>query len=122
MCNKLPVVHMITKPFFELHDLIIEVHQQKDKPMVCNHKLGSYFLLSGENIIFPEGTTFPIYCMAALVPLLPVKQRETAPADWISTDHFVACPDPNCGGLFKIKRSEKKKRFYRHEVTITPME
>lgn len=111
----------MTKPYFDLYDLRIEVHQQPDKPMVCNHKKGSFFILSGENIMFPEGTTFPLYSLAALLPILPAKQRETEPADWMSTDHFIACPDPNCGGLFKIVRSENKRRFFHDEVTVTPL-
>ncbi|WPX96444.1 TIGR04076 family protein [Candidatus Bandiella euplotis] len=102
---------------FQLYDLKIEVHQQKGKPMVCNHPKGSYFILSGENIIFPEGITFPIYSLAALIPILPAKQRETEEYDWMSTDHYVACPDPHCGGLFKIVRLPKKRTFMHHEVT-----
>ena len=102
----------------ELYDLKIEVFKQELKEMVCNHKKGSYFFLQGENIIFPEGTTFPIYCLASLLPILPAKQRETDPNDWITTDAFVACPDPHCGGLFKITRLPKKRTFFREEVTV----
>lgn len=108
-----------TDYFFELYDLKIEVHQQPDKPMVCNHKKGSFFFLEGENICFPEGTTFPIYSFASLLPILPAKQRETSPYDWLSTDHFVACPDPACGGLFKIIRLPKKRKIFHHEVSAT---
>lgn len=109
------------QPFFELYDLKIEVHQQPGKHMVCNHPKGTYFLLQGENIIFPEGITFPLYSLAALIPLLPAKQRETAAFDWLSTDHYVACPDPACGGLFKIIRLPDKRKFFHHEVSATPL-
>lgn len=102
---------------FELYDLKIEVHQQNNKPMVCNHPKGSYFILSGENLIFPEDVTFPIYSLAALMPILPAKQRETEHYDWMSTDHYIACPDPNCGGLFKIVRLKEKRKFFHHEVS-----
>jgi len=104
---------------FQLYDLKIEVcRQEGNKPMVCNHKEGSFFYLKGENIIFPEGTTFPIYCLASLMPILPAKQRETDPFDWMSTDAHVACPDPYCAGLFKITRLPKKNTFNREDVTV----
>jgi uncharacterized repeat protein (TIGR04076 family) len=105
---------------FTLYDLRVEV-VATDRPMVCNHKPGDYFELSGENLRFPEGQTFPLYPLAALLPILPAKQRMTDPADWISTDTDIACPDPNCGAVFRITRIGT--RTFRHgEVTVVPME
>lgn len=101
---------------FELYDIKVEVTNNGVKPMVCNHQEGDYFLLSGENFSLPHGQSFPIYCLAALLPIITVKQRFTDRNDWISTDHEVACPDVNCGGVFKISRVGKRK-FYHHEVT-----
>jgi uncharacterized repeat protein (TIGR04076 family) len=101
---------------FELYDIKVEVINNGIKPMVCNHKVGDYFLLSGENFSLPSGQSFPIYCLAALIPIITVKQRFIDPNDWISTDHEVACPDINCGGVFKISRIGKKT-FYHHQVT-----
>jgi uncharacterized repeat protein (TIGR04076 family) len=101
---------------FELYDIKVEVINNGIKPMVCNHKVGDYFLLSGENFSLPDGQSFPIYCLAALIPIITVKQRLTDSNDWISTDHEVACPDVHCGGVFKISRIGKKK-FYHHQVT-----
>ena len=103
---------------FELYDIKVEVFNNGIKPMVCNHKEGDYFLLSGENFSLPNNQSFPIYCLAALLPIITIKQRETDQHDWISTDHEVACPDVNCGGVFKISRVAKT-RFYRHQVTLT---
>lgn len=103
---------------FELYDIKVVVANNGLKPMVCNHKEGDYFILSGENFSLPEGQSFPIYCLAALIPIITVKQRFTAPNDWISTDHIVACPDANCGGVFIISRIGKKT-FYHHQVTAT---
>lgn len=106
---------------FELYDLRIEVHKRPSKKMICNHKEGSFFYLQGENIIFPKGTTFPIYSLASLIPILPAKQRVTDPYDWITTDEYVACPDPHCGGLFKIVRLPNKRTFHRYEVTAVKL-
>lgn len=94
---------------FELFDLKVEV-VAGDKPMVCNHVEGSYFLVEGENLIFPDRNHFPMYPLAALIPFLPAKQRMTDDNDWMSTDAEIACPDPHCGGRFRITRL-KKRRF-----------
>jgi uncharacterized repeat protein (TIGR04076 family) len=106
---------------FELYDLRVEVVGcQPGKQMVCNHPVGSYFEVSGENLSLPAGQTFPIYPLAALLPLIPAKQRMTHPNDWMSTDMEVACPDPNCGGIFRIQRI--RKRVFRHrDVTVVPI-
>jgi uncharacterized repeat protein (TIGR04076 family) len=103
---------------FELYDIKVEVVNNGFKPMICNHKEGDYFLLSGENFSLPDGQSFPIYCLAALIPIITVKQRFCSPNDWISTDHEVACPDVNCGAVFKISRVGKTT-FYHHLITAT---
>jgi uncharacterized repeat protein (TIGR04076 family) len=82
---------MTSNDSFTLYDLRIEV-VATDKPMVCNHAAGDFFELSGENLRFPEGQTFPLYPLAALLPILPAKQRMTDPNDWITTDTDIACP------------------------------
>jgi len=108
-----------TSDEFSLYDLRVEV-VEGDKPMVCNHPVGDYFELSGENLSMPAGQTFPIYPLAALLPLLPAKQRETDPHDWMTTDMELACPDPLCGGRFRITRTGKTT-FRHSEVTRVPL-
>ncbi len=104
---------------FALWDLKVEVVAGKSE-MVCNHRLGDYFELSGEDLTLPPGQSFPIYPLAALLPLLPAKQRDTDPNDWMTTDSEVACPDPNCGARFRITRTGR--RTFRHsEVTRVPL-
>ena len=105
---------------FVLYDLKVEV-VAGDKPMVCNHKVGDHFLLSGENLTLPPGQSFPIYPLAALLPLLPAKQRETHPNDWMTTDPEIACPDPHCGARFRITRTGTR-RFRHAEVTAVKLE
>ena len=106
---------------FELYDLKVEVIFG-DIPMVCDHQEGEYFHVIGEKIIFPEEgrKSFPMYPLAALLPLLPAKQRLTDKNDWMTTDAIVACSDPNCGGRFRITRIAK--RIFSHaETTIVPL-
>ncbi|MCA1586958.1 MAG: TIGR04076 family protein [Acidobacteria bacterium] len=104
---------------FVLYDLKVEV-VATDRPMICNHKAGDYFELKGENLSLPPGQTFAIYPLAALLPLLPAKQRVTHPNDWMTTDADIACPDPHCGALFRISRTAIST--FRHaEVTAVPL-
>lgn len=102
------------KDAFELYDLKVEV-VGSDKPMVCNHQLGEYFLVEGENLVFSAGQRFPMYSLASLLPLLPAKQRDTDLNDWMTTDAEVACPDPHCGGRFRITRTGR--RVFSHAET-----
>ncbi len=104
---------------FELWDLRVEV-ESSERPMVCNHPEGSWFELRGENLSFPDGQTFPLYPLAALLPLLPAKQRDTHPADWMTTDAVIACPDPHCGGRFRIRRVGRST-FNHADVTVVPL-
>lgn len=105
---------------FTLFDLRVEVVACRGR-MVCNHRIGDYFELSGEDLSLPPGQTFPLYPLAALLPLLPAKQRPTDPADWMTTDTDVACPDPNCGAVFRIHRLGR--RTFRHgDVTAVPLD
>ncbi|NND02540.1 MAG: TIGR04076 family protein, partial [Acidimicrobiia bacterium] len=91
---------------FTLWDLRVEVVAGPTE-MVCKHEVGDFFEVSGENLSLPPGQTFPIYPLAALLPLLPAKQRMTHPNDWMTTDAEIACPDPLCGGRFRIIRTGK---------------
>ena len=104
---------------FELWDLRVEIVGDQDR-MVCNHTVGDYFELSGENLTFPDGQSFSVYALAAILPLLPAKQRMTDENDWMTTDAEVACPDPHCGARFKIIRTGKST-FRHSETTVVPL-
>lgn len=96
---------------FDLFNLKVEVARCEGK-MVCKHEIGDYFEVSGENISIPSGKEFSMYALAAILPLLPAKQRMTDANDWMTTDDEVACPDPHCGAIFKITRT--RKTTFRH--------
>ncbi len=104
---------------FQLYDLRVDVIAT-ERPMVCSHRAGDSFLVEGENLRFPDGQAFSLYALAALLPLLPAKQRVTHDHDWMTTDTDIACPDPNCGARFRITRTGV--RTFRHsEVTAVPL-
>ncbi|MDO5322429.1 MAG: TIGR04076 family protein [Clostridia bacterium] len=105
---------------FELYDLKVEV-VATDRPMVCGHHAGDYFLAQGEDLVFPDTNRFSMYALAALLPLLPAKQRPLHPNDWMRSDALIACPDPNCGAQFRITRTGV--RTFRHgECTVVPIQ
>lgn len=108
---------------FELYDLRVEVvADQSGKPFVCDHRPGEYFDVIGEMLVFPpQGRSrFPLYPLAALLPLLPAKQRLTDTNDWMTTDAEVACPDPHCGARFRITRTARRT-FSHAETTAVPL-
>ena len=103
---------------FTLYDLKVEV-VATEKPMVCGHKEGDFFLVEGEDLVFPQTRSFSMYALSALLPLLPAKQRPLQENDWMLSDSLIACPDPNCGARFKITRT--RKRVLRHgDCTVVP--
>lgn len=63
---------------FEIYDLKVEV-TATDRPMVCSHRVGDYFLVEGENLVFPEGARFSLYALGAILPVLAAKQRVKDP-------------------------------------------
>lgn len=103
---------------FWLYDLRIETVLDGRTP-VCRHVEGESFRMQGETLVFEAGTRVSAYALAALLPLLPAKQRMTDPNDWMSTDAEIACPDPHCGGRFRIVR-EDRRRFGHAETTGLP--
>ncbi|MGM0432849.1 MAG: TIGR04076 family protein, partial [Spirochaetota bacterium] len=108
-----------TDDIFYLYDLQVETIRG-EKDFVCSHEEGVNFRVEGENIIFPGQTQFSLYALAAILPLLPAKQRETAQTDWMTTDTDIACPDPNCGARFRITRIAKRE--FRHSAcTVVPL-
>lgn len=104
---------------FTLYDLKVEIIAT-DKPMVCSHKEGDYFLVQGENLVFPETHSFSMYALSALLPLLPAKQRPLHQNDWMLSDSIIACPDPHCGAKFKITRTGTRT-FSHGACTVVPI-
>ena len=103
---------------FELFDL--RVTWEGEGPCWCKAKPGDHFELHGEQLHFPPGQSWSIYTLAAVLPLLPAKQRPCHPNDWMSTDGVVACPDPHCKARFRISR--QGLRSFRHaDVTAVPL-
>jgi uncharacterized repeat protein (TIGR04076 family) len=109
-----------SSPFFELYDLRVEVIAPPGAKILCGAKPGDWFELRGEMLYLPPDQGFSIYSLAALMLLLPAKQRVLDPYDWMFSDAEVACPDPNCPTTFRITRLGKR-RYERSSTTATPI-
>jgi uncharacterized repeat protein (TIGR04076 family) len=105
---------------FELWDLRVEVVCPPGERVMCGAVPGDHFELRGEMLYLPPGQGFSIYSLAALLPLLPAKQRMTHANDWMTSDADVACPDPNCPTRLRITRTGKR-RFSHAETTRVPL-
>jgi uncharacterized repeat protein (TIGR04076 family) len=105
---------------FELYDLRVEVVAPEGGKIFCGAKVGDHFELHGEMLHLPPGQGFSIYSLAALLPLLPAKQRPTHKNDWMTSDAEVACPDPHCSTRFRIRRTGLR-RFSHAETTAVPL-
>ncbi len=103
---------------FELYDLRVEVVAPPGAKLWCSATAGDWFELRGENLYLPPGQGFSIYSLAAVLPLLAAKQRDTHPNDWMATDAEIACPDPNCPSRLRISRLAKR-RFRHADTTAT---
>jgi uncharacterized repeat protein (TIGR04076 family) len=110
----------VAEDTFVLHDLKVEAVVPPGKRILCGARDGDHFELRGEMLHLPAGQGFSIYSLAAVLPLLAAKQRQTHPNDWMTTDTEVACPDPNCPSRLRISRIGQ--RVFRHsETTAVPL-
>jgi uncharacterized repeat protein (TIGR04076 family) len=104
---------------FELFDLSISIEEIRGT-CTCGHAVGDFFELRGGQLSLPEGQSFCVYALQSTLPLLPAKQRPLQPADWMQTDTRVVCPDPLCGVVMRIDRTER--RIVRHDdVSAVPL-
>lgn len=89
---------------FSLYDLRITVAEIRGRS-VCGLAVGDWFEVRESNqLVIPEGKHFCIYALAAVLPLLPAKQRELEASDWLASDNLVACPDPDEQLIMRIER------------------
>jgi uncharacterized repeat protein (TIGR04076 family) len=86
----------------ELADLRVTVDRIEGRS-VCGLAEGDFFEVTrSSELRIPNGKHFCIYALAAVLPLLPARQRAIAPSDWLARDHEVACPDPDERCIMRI--------------------
>ncbi len=71
----------------------------------CGLDVGDYFEVTGSSRVrIPSGKHFCMFALAAVLPLLPAKQRQLEAGDWLERDCLVACPDPDERLVMRIER------------------
>jgi uncharacterized repeat protein (TIGR04076 family) len=94
---------------FTLHDLRITVAAIEGRS-VCGLRVGDYFeVTESSKVRIPEGRHFCLYALAAVLPLLPAKQRALDSADWLAQDSLVACPDPEERLIMRIEQIGRRE-------------
>lgn len=88
----------------ELFDLRVTVERIEGRS-VCGLRVGDHFdIVESSHLVLPPGRHFCMYALAAVLPLLPAKQRELAENDWLARDSLVCCPDPEERLVMRIER------------------
>jgi uncharacterized repeat protein (TIGR04076 family) len=88
----------------ELWDLRVTVDSIEGRS-VCGLAVGDYFEVTrSSHLTVPPGRHFCIYALAAVLPLLPAKQRALAADDWLETEALVCCPDPDERLVMRVER------------------
>jgi len=108
----------MTTDQFTLYDLTIVV-EAIDGHCTCQMQVGDCFYLRGGKLALPEGQDFCLYALQATIPLLPAKQRQNHPADWLETDGRVVCPDPACKLIMRIERTGQRT-LHHDDVSAIP--
>jgi uncharacterized repeat protein (TIGR04076 family) len=91
-----------------LYDLRVTVEEIGGRP-VCGLAVGDYFeLTESSRLRLPAGRHFCLYALAAVLPLLPAKQRQLPASDWLERDSLVACPDPEERLVMRITRTARR--------------
>jgi uncharacterized repeat protein (TIGR04076 family) len=92
----------------DLYDLRVTVEAIEGRS-VCGLRVGDYFeVTESSRLRIPPGRHFCVYALAAVLPLLPAKQRELDAADWLARDSLVACPDPDERLIMRVERTARR--------------
>lgn len=92
----------------ELYDLRVVVDRIEGRS-VCGLQAGDYFeVTESSRVTVPEGRHFCLYALAAVLPMLPAKQRPLPEGDWLANDDLVACPDPEERLIMRVERTGRR--------------
>lgn len=104
---------------FELFDLRVTIEEIRGR-CTCDHSVGDFFEVLGGKIRLPANASFCLYALQSTLPLIPAKQRPLQPNDWMVTDTRVTCPDPLCGTIMRIDRTERRL-LHHADVSAIPI-
>jgi len=89
----------------EVADLRVVVDRIEGRS-VCGLAPGDFVeVTESSRLRIAPGRHLCLYALAAVLPLLPAKQRSLDPGDWLARDTEVACPDPEERLVMRIERT-----------------
>jgi len=74
-----------------------------DRPR-CGIKVGDYFEVHDTALTIPDGKKFCPYALAAVFPVLPLRQIELPANDWLERKPWICCPDPIENVVMRLDR------------------
>ncbi len=93
----------------ELWDLRVTVERIEGRS-VCGLAVGDSFeVVNSSELRLPDGRHFCMFALAAVLPLLPAKQRQLPANDWLERDSLVCCPDPEERVVMRIERTRRRQ-------------
>src|SRR5213592_2306112 len=93
----------------KLYDIRVTVERIEGRS-VCGLQVGDYFEVSeSSRVRIPEGKHFCLYALQSVLPLIPAKQRQLPPEDWLEQATLVCCPDPDERVVMRIERIGERK-------------
>jgi uncharacterized repeat protein (TIGR04076 family) len=96
----------VTEDDMALYDIRVVVDRIEGRS-VCGMAVGDCFTVTQSSQLSTPGH-FCLYAIQAVLPMIPAKQRDLPPGDWLEKDQFVACPDPDERLIMRIEREEKR--------------
>ncbi len=88
----------------DIYDLRVSVDRIEGRS-VCGMAVGDHIdLVESAKLTLPDGQSFCVYALAAVLPFLAAKQRDIPPGDWLAQDSLFACPDPEERLIVRVER------------------
>ncbi|MBK6671863.1 MAG: TIGR04076 family protein [Actinobacteria bacterium] len=76
------------------------VVERADQP-ACGIAVGDWFEIDGSRLRTPNGPFCP-YAIAAVIPVLPLRQVDLPADDWLIRKPYICCPDARENVVMRI--------------------
>lgn len=76
------------------------VVERADAP-TCSISIGDWFEIDGSRLRTPNGPFCP-YAIAAVIPVLPLRQGDLPADDWLVRKPYICCPDARENVVMRI--------------------
>ena len=83
------------------------VVDRADNPK-CSIAVGDSFEVDGAQLTIPSGKPFCPYAMAAVFPVLGLRQGDLPVDDWLVRKPWICCPDAEENVVMRLDRIEEE--------------